>query len=250
MSIAGDKNELEKLAEKFGREEVQKLAFPESFLRDIAIQFELDDFDLLQREVHIASRAYIYARLDGDYVSGKESKDSYKRLIGQLEELLSNLKNFSGGYITDQMFWGAKRNGDPILEQFERLDLRDPVGCGEEHFDRLIELLEFLKSGCVDHRAELFALDRGGPRLNFGLQNFIGNIFGYWTIPLERRFTLDHHKGVGLTPAFDFVKALVTRIEAISDAQIMTAMRSEIRRNRTLNNSLEDLQGVIDSGFC
>jgi len=63
----------------------------------------------------------------------------------------------------------------------------------------------------------------------------------FWGDHLNRKFTVDYHKGAGLTPAFLFVQKLINEIELIADNKIINAMRSEIalrNKDKMLRNKM------------
>ena len=64
------------------------------------------------------------------------------------------------------------------------------------------------------------------------LQNLVIHAADFWELDLKRRFRIDYRKGAGLTPGFDFVKALLKPIDDVTDKQIITAMRTVIKLRR------------------
>jgi hypothetical protein len=94
----------------------------------------------------------------------------------------------------------------------------------------LQRLLQLLKAA-----AEPRVQDLGSPRgrrKNIALANLVIHAADFWEMDLKRRFRIDYHKGAGLTPGFDFVKALLKPIDHVTDRQIITAMRTEIKLRR------------------
>jgi len=76
---------------------------------------------------------------------------------------------------------------------------------------------------------------KGSPRgrsKNMALANLVIHAADFWEMDLKRRFRIDYHKGAGLTPGFEFVKALLKPIDDVTDTQIITAMRTEIKVRR------------------
>ena len=88
-----------------------------------------------------------------------------------------------------------------------------------------------LLDNAADKGIEDFAPERGRKR-NYPVENFVRRAHYIWVKMLGRPFTVDYHKGSGLTPAFDFVYYLLHHLDDnIPENGIVTAMRKVIAEN-------------------
>ena len=66
-----------------------------------------------------------------------------------------------------------------------------------------------------------------GRKADNPLLSLVRRLAYVWTELLKQKFTIDYHKGSGLTPTFQFVKLIVQRIiPDIRETEIVTAMRT------------------------
>jgi hypothetical protein len=93
-----------------------------------------------------------------------------------------------------------------------------------------LELLEKSALDQINHFRE-----RSGPKTNAGLEYLVRHVADLFLTTLNRPFTVDHHKPVAESEAFDFVAALIAPLDDISDTEIMTAIRAEQNARRKLN---------------
>jgi len=96
----------------------------------------------------------------------------------------------------------------------------------------LLRLLELTKATAAWHAQTMAS--RSGRHANLGLHELARKAAEFWIEVLHRPFTLDYHEGAGVTRAFEFVKALVTPLDDVTDKQIITAMRAQIAARRRL----------------
>jgi hypothetical protein len=94
----------------------------------------------------------------------------------------------------------------------------------------LLRLLELTKATSAWHAQKMAS--RSGRRANLGLHELARKAAEFWIEVLHEPFTLDYHEGAGVTRAFEFVKALVTPLDDVTDKQIVTAMRAQIAARR------------------
>jgi hypothetical protein len=85
--------------------------------------------------------------------------------------------------------------------------------------------LELLKNSSLD-QAEYFR-GRPGPKINIGLEYLVRRVADLFLATLNRPFSIDHHKPLAASEAFDFVSALVAPLDDVSDTEITTAIRAE-----------------------
>ena len=117
-----------------------------------------------------------------------------------------------------------------------------PELCSLPEFDRgqalaamLKELLKTLDRGIKNRGFQKSA----GRRPDMALHLSVSAASFVWRTSLGRKFTLDYAKGKGLTPAFEFCKAVLAPVGPISDQRIITAMRADIRERSSGNNTDE-----------
>lgn len=105
---------------------------------------------------------------------------------------------------------------------------------GEAAYRQLIPLLEILERGVALHFKGL--APGSGRKLDYGLDALVRHAAIFWAETLGRKFSVDHHKGGGVTEAFEFVRALAEPLASIPDTAITTAMRREVsNRSRSRN---------------
>lgn len=101
----------------------------------------------------------------------------------------------------------------------------DKIGAYHNELLRLLGLLQKV----MREEHENVDPDKGGRPRNLGMEDFMSYIADFWERETYRRFTIDYHKGEGVTPPFEFAKEILSRLDDVSDSQIITAMRHEIR---------------------
>lgn len=96
---------------------------------------------------------------------------------------------------------------------------------GDVLFQELSRLLDILGFG-LKEEIEL-NLRKPGPRINLGLEIMAMQVSQFFKTELNGRpFTIDQHKPFKATQAFDFVEALVSPLDDVSQNEIITAIRS------------------------
>lgn len=145
------------------------------------------------------------------YIALKEGTERYQALVKQYDEdeIGSDMKTAA-----QQLDWPQPEPSDP-----------------EGYYRQLLLLLELLRTAAI--RQAGYLASRGGRPKNFGLEDLTRLAADFWIGELGRRFRIDYHQGAGVTPAFEFIKALVTPIDDVSDKQIVSAIRAEIARRRS-----------------
>ncbi len=226
--------------------------YTDQFLAGISEQFGFKiQGTETERDIREAGARYILgARLDEEDPSfHKTRRKDYVKFLRATEKFGSLLETFDAEKdISTQMLWGARILNEPKPQtEFPELSDHDQKR-GPPYYFELVRLLNILKAG-VDFEIQNSTSIGGRPK-STGLLIFINRIADVWIINLERRFSIDYHEGSGVTEAFDFIKALLSPLDDIPDARIVTAMRAEIHQRGTHNNLFKKMQGVIDSEIC
>ena len=77
---------------------------------------------------------------------------------------------------------------------------------GEPYFRELIRLSELLEKSALE-QVNYFR-ERPGPKINLCLEYLVRHVADLFLTTLNLPFTIDHHKSVAASEAFDFVGAL------------------------------------------
>jgi len=116
---------------------------------------------------------------------------------------------------------------------FPELSEHEQRQSGEPYFLELIRLLELLEKSALEQVNHI--RERRGPKINFGLEYLVRHVASLFLTTLNRPFTLDHHKPVAASEAFDFIKALIAPLDDVSDTEIITAIRAEQDKRRIMS---------------
>tara|TARA_R110000868_G_scaffold194517_3_gene439957 strand:- start:5676 stop:6068 length:393 start_codon:yes stop_codon:yes gene_type:complete len=87
-----------------------------------------------------------------------------------------------------------------------------------------------------EHLEELKAY-KGGRPANEGAYEFVAYISDFWTVDLERPYTIDAHNGQGLTEAFKFIRDCAKPLIPLTDSKILTMMQKFKEKNSNRNHS-------------
>jgi hypothetical protein len=211
---------------------IAKRIYSHEFLNQLAKTFNFDlDKHNARYELRKIAEAYIVGcRNDGEKLQ-KELRHRYRQLSGAISDFAGRL-NKSDDYddIATEMHRVA------IFSPLEASYMDDVIVAQKARGDteflhrHLLNLLELL-TVTAKHRIKFYEGTRGR-RKNRGLQAVIMKGHQFWAFDLDRKFSIDHHHGTGLTDAFQFVRALIEPFgDRITDTQIITAMRAEISRH-------------------
>jgi hypothetical protein len=213
--------------------EIAEHAYTNNFLRQIRSKF---NFDALKSEYTVELREiaadYIYwRRLQiRKSPSRKDQRRKYLKLQKFADRFLHQLEQCDKMEIETLLFIGARKLRAPALPG-RLIDFsQHKKQKGLPFYREFVQFLEFIKIG-ADEIAEDYKLP-SGRRRNFGLENLTIKSAEFWEKRLGRKFTLDYHGGTGLTKAFEFVRDLVAPLDDVTDKNIITAMRSEIKERR------------------
>ena len=178
------------------------------------------------------------------YLTSRRSEDNRKMrkelrvdnayLAKQTNKYLQILRNAPHDDITFGLYMTALRldEGMPAAV-FPDLSAHDQRHSGEPYFLELMRLLELLEKSALE-QANHFR-ERPGPKINLGLEYLVRHVADLFLVSLKRPFTVDHHKPVAASEAFDFVSTLVEPLDDVSATEITTAIRAEQGVRRKLS---------------
>ena len=178
------------------------------------------------------------------YLTSRRSEDNQKmrqelrkestQLAKQTNKFLQILRNASHDDIAFGLYMTALISGEAMPGTlFPQLSAHAQRQSGEPYLLELIRLLELLEKSGLE-QANHFR-ERPGPKINLGLEYLVRHVADLFLTLLKRPFTVDHHKPVAASEAFDFVSALAAPLDDVSATEITTAIRAEQGARRKLN---------------
>lgn len=209
--------------------------YSDEYFAGLEKQFGIDFGPDNRREFRTIGRRYLTMRgIGNDGKSRREDRAHYTRLAKQTGTFLEILRHTPREDIEFGIYMAALRQNEPIpTTKFPHLSKHAQSQTGAPYFRELIRLLKLLKSA-----ADRFADDcreRPGPKINRGLELLVRRSADYFISRLNRPFSVDHHKPIAPSEAFDFVSALVAPLDNISDTEIITAIRAEQNKRRNMS---------------
>lgn len=203
--------------------QIAERLYTAAFLAELQRQFGLDATraETAARLRDIARRYILGRRTENQPELLKGDHRKYIELQKATENYLALLKQYEEQDIASDINVAAQQ-----LE-WPRPEPDDPMG----YYRQLVLLLELLRTAAV--RQAGYLASRGGRPKNRGLEDLTRHAADFWIGELGRPFRIDYHEGTGITLAFEFIKALVTPLDDVSDKQIVTAMRTEIAKRRS-----------------
>ena len=216
--------------------------FTDDFLSEIGIEFDLDTSDkfIRGRLYEIPHRFFLARRIDDRGKSIREIRKEFETLEKRLVKFQQQLETLDGYGIDTEIYYGAKMlpNFDPNLDSadYPEFVYKSSIAYKYEFY----RYLNFLQLG-IDRELKQLKTPGGRPR-DEGLHLAVRYIANFWIEDLSRTYSLDYHEGSGITDAFRFTARLIQKIEAIEEKQIVTAMRTVIREDRELSDSLNEFR--------
>jgi hypothetical protein len=200
----------------------------DSALDDIADQLGLEPFtEGVRNELRIAVRRYaLDQKIFGTYESALKSVGAdYKALKKKVSEFRTFLEQPEYSDLAPDLYLAALHRNEPAPEtdfpeiaDFERTR-------GEPYLLELKRLLSLLEDA-TDIALDNSAVPKGR-KPDYPLVSLVRRLAYVWTELLKQKFSIDYHKGSGLTPAFQFVNLIVHRvIPDVREIEIVTAMRT------------------------
>ena len=209
-------------------------AYTEALIADLGSRFGFDGKDRgnVERIRRIAQRYVWGCRVDWRDPDRKKERDDYKKLLAATLKFEAAIREYGRSDLDYDMYRAAYHilKEPPPQTDFPTLTDHQKKR-GEPYYFELRRLLNILKIGVgetIDH--ETMA---PGPQSHLGMQNLVTDAADFWIEVVHGRFSLDYHKGVAWTATAEFVKALVEPLDDVTDSQIVTAMKAEIKERRT-----------------
>ncbi len=215
------------------RDEVDRI-YTDDLLQKLASKY---DFDLEKTRFRYwlrsgAIRFYLYNEdLPGRHPSrfAKERKSLKK----QLQIVDHFQKQFELKTYEKREFKPSTPN--PFFEQVERIALDAMKHKNADRLEGDIFNLYYrhrqLDTAVAERRHEIEAAleelkaHKGGRPANAGAYEFVAYLSDFWVRDMERPYTIDFHRGQGLTEAFNFIRDCATPLIPITDSQIISMMR-------------------------
>jgi len=200
---------------------------PEAFIRELGARFQFDAMQSdLAQELNYIARRYRRDLLLFDNSSDLElDRTAHRKLREQIESLRQSLSSPEFEALGSEIYL-TLRTANSETDQISRLPI--PSAAVGDHILRTLD--DFLGLVSVTARnVELRSAPPKGRKPNFALECLVRNIAYLWADILKRPFTLDYHKGSGVTEAFAFVKAIAGFVDpGIAETKLITAMRTII----------------------
>lgn len=199
-----------------------------SALDDIADQLGLEPFaEGVCNELRIAVRRYaLDQKIFGTYEDELKSVGAdYKALRKKVSEFQAFLELPEYSDLASDLYLAALHKNEPAPETDfpEITDFKRTRG--EPYLLELKRLLSVLEDA-TDIALDNSAVPKGR-KPDYPLVSLVRRLAYAWTELLKQKFSIDYHKGSGLTPAFQFLSLIVRRvIPDIRETEIVTAMRT------------------------
>lgn len=211
-------------------------AYSDEFLRQLGAKFNFDALTAkMAQEIRVIGWRYLVdTAIDNDDGAMRaNSRKEYRALKKRIANFAQFLARPEYADISSDLYFAALRLGaEPPKTEFPQLSEHEKTR-GAPYLAELTRLLTLLDAA-ADDGIKCFSPPKGRKK-NYAVEKFARRAAYIWTDMMGRPFKLDYHKGAGLTPAFDFVKALLNRLDAsVADTAIITGMRATIPQNREL----------------
>lgn len=221
---------------KFDKWAIVDAAYSDEFLGQLDAKFNFEALaPKITQEIRIIGRRYIAdAALDDDDGSMRaKSRKEYRALKKKIVKFAELLARPEYGDISSDIYFAALKTGaEPPKTNFPQLTEFEKTR-GAPYLAELMRLLNLLETAANDGIKN--SSPPRGRKKNYAIENFIRRAAPIWVEYSGKPFTVDYHKGSGVTQAFEFVKALIHRLDPdIPEKSIVTAMRAIIAENNKL----------------
>lgn len=209
---------------------IAEKAYNNEFLSALGAEFEFNACDQkFAHELRHIAHVYILNRRPDDFDKRQKSaRKSYQEFLKVTDAFLNWLRKSYGHpdfyNIATEMLMMANARREP-QPQNNFPGLTDHLKRVESHYRELLRLTELLQATVI--RRIKKSKRKPGPKSNEALGFFIIGCSEFWTHQLGRKFTIDYHKGAGLTQAYKFVRMLLEPLDNVPEKDIVTAMRAE-----------------------
>lgn len=201
---------------------------PDTVFNDIAEQLGLEPFsDDVRSDLRSTVRRYsFYKHIFGFYETDlKSSAANYKPLKKEVSEFRAFLEQQDQDNLVFDLHFAALHRNEPAPDtRFPKITEFEKTNGTPYLFElkRLLSLLEY----ATDLALEKSTIPKGR-KPDYPLASLVRRLAYVWTELLDQKFSIDYHKGSGLTPAFEFVYLIVQRIVPdVRETEIVTAMRT------------------------
>ena len=199
------------------------------FIIGLGKQFDFDgnNPEIIEEINYIRSGYSMSKAFDGHEDYRKEVRADYKAVKKAIDKFRASLEQHKSLDLANDMYFGALYSQEPRpLTVFPELTEFEYTR-GKPFYLELERFLRVLGAG-ADKAIEHLSPEKGRPK-NYAVESLVRRAADFWIDYLGRKFTIDHHDGTGLTPAFRFVQRLANEIEKIPGKTLVTNMRKEIR---------------------
>ena len=213
--------------------ERQPLPEPESILSDSVLDDIADQLGIepvakdVRDELRIAVRRYASdQKVFGSYEDELKSVGAdYKALKKKVSDFRAFLEQPEYSDLSSDLYLAALHKNEPAPETDfpEIMDFQRTRG--EPYLLELKRLLSSLEDA-TDIALGNSAVPKGR-KPDYPLVSLVRRLAYVWTELLSQKFSIDYHKGSGLTPAFQFVSLVVRKVVPdLRETEIVTAMRT------------------------
>lgn len=214
--------------------------YSEAWVQSLATQYDFDPTSTeFRKHLVLAAGNYYYEPIP-QHISAedRERRKEMRKAISAIEKATAHLKKaeMCSRYIFFPEFlqgFGFSTNLTSRLPE----ELSDIHNCVD--VARLTDLCLSYALKQIQVEEELHRGQKG-PKIDQELSGFVVAMKMFWTERLERRFTLDYHKGEGLTPAYNFVRDALEPIATVDSATLVTAMRRSIAEARAIKEKVKN----------
>ena len=157
-----------------------------------------------RRELKNIGIRYLTSRRSEDRKMRQELRRENALLAKQTGKFLQILRNAPHDDIAFGLYMTALSLKETMpATVFPQLSAHEQRQSGEPYFLELIRLLELLEKSALEQVNHF--RERPGPKINLGLEYLVRHVADLFLTSLKRPFTVDHHKPVAASEAFDFV---------------------------------------------
>jgi hypothetical protein len=208
--------------------------YSDEFLAELGAEFKFDALaPKMASEIRVVGWRYLVEQAidNDDSAMRRQARREFQALKKQIDDFAELLLRPEYADIASDIYFAALRLREPApkthfpqLTEFEKTR-------GAPYLAELVRLLRLLDAAAEDG-IKCFSPPKGRKK-KYAVENFARRSAYIWKDMLGQPFTIDYHEGAGLTRAFEFVKALLNRIDvSVSDTAIITGMRATIAQNR------------------
>lgn len=202
--------------------------YSDEFLAGLGKKFNLNLTIEVRRELHRMAQIYIAnLRLGTDDSWDRTQRRRYRQLKSAASRFAKTIKAFEDDDIASHLFMTVRVMENEALLGDKLISAQRNMPHNRTIYPHIMNLIDLIGEA-AECKVKEFIFPRG-PKGNPGLHSMTMHAIALWQVDFGRRFTVDYHKGSGLTDAFQFMRALIDPLDDVSDQQIITAMRHAIK---------------------